>query len=618
LIWSPGQVFLPKDGAVFRNRRITRTGLTLQRPERVEDSTFSVPNNTAGNGLTRRGEVLPLTNNPGISQRHNIRGEGNTGRWQNLGKAPTDGHSIGFDYWEKVLLLPGVVALGNVVGDTQFDVVVRNTFRRDNQSITAIDNNAGAGITVTGSTPPANLAPIFDKTYVVTVSTDGPPNIDGTIDWTTTVGILQLSITGTRIIIFPYPPQSSINERLEWLTDILKAADGSEQRHSLRVNPRQVIDYEFKVLDQSDINSIRNLMIDWTTRVFGVPIWWNEVSLAADVTALDTVINVRPGGLDTADFRPGGLALIYYEDEDGNRTTDALQVASVVGSTGSPESTQNQITFATPIQNSYDGELTTVVPVYPGIMTEGMNVVSNKIGDAAFYSGTFNILDNQSVVRGVEPGDYPELNNFDGRPTLILDDTIFINGSTFSEEFKQKGQLVDFKTGAFFQLTQELKARRVTPFGWRVENEAAHWKLRALLFYLRGKQRTVWVPTWRQDFVVNTNIGNGSTTIDIENQEFYKFVENVPPWAGLRLEQTNGTISYHRITSSDFISTTTERLTITPGVPNAILVAEVERVDLMVLSRLTDDKVTLLHNWMDAETDETDVVVDVKFIGDLQ
>jgi hypothetical protein len=619
--WSDadGRGFSPEQNTQRKiSPQVQQIPSALQRPERVEDSTFSVPNNTAGNGLTRRGEVLPLTNNPGILQRHNIRGEGNTGRWQNLGKAPTDGHSIGFDYWEKVLINPSVVALGNVVGETQFNVTIRNSFRRDNKTVTAIDNNAGAGIIVTGAAPPTNLPPLYDKIYVVTVSTDGPPNIDGTIDWTATTGILSLSLTGTRIIIFPYPPQSEIKEDLRWLTDIIKAADGSEQRHSLRVNPRQRIEYEIFTLNQADVNYIRNLMIDWTTRVFGVPIWWNEISLASDVTALDTVINVRPGSLDTADFRPGGLATIYQEDENGNVTIDSLQIADVRFSNNSPESIKDQIEFATPISNNYDGSLATVIPVYPAILQSGISADVTKVGDTVKHSAKFEVLDNLSTIRGVQPGDYPELNDFEGRPTLILDDKIFIDGDTFSESYQQKAQRIDFKIGKFTQLTQELKARRTTPVGWRVEDELTHWKLRALFYHLRGKWKSVWLPTWRQDFIVNTNIGNGATTIDIDNQEFYKFVENVRPWAGLRIEQTDGTTSYHRITSSDFIDTTTERLTITPSTPNAITIEQVERVDLMVLSRLTDDNVSLIHNWIDAESEDTDVEIDVQFIGDLQ
>lgn len=578
---------------------------------------------TVDTPIGARTETLPITVNLAYAQRHSrgqsyVAGRTRTGRWENLGTAPRDGTTFGFDYWEKILLDPDFVDLGNVVGDTEITATIQNTFRRDNKSVTAIDNNAGAGITVTGATPPTNLVSFSNKIYVVNISQLGPPNIDGTIDWTVSTGVLTLTLTGTRIIIFPYPPQSSVNEELNWLTDIIRSADGTEQRHSLRVNPRQSIDYEIFSLNQSDVNNIRNLMIDWTTRVFGVPIWWNEISLAADVTASDLIINVRPGSLDTADFRIGGLAMIYQEDENGNRTIDSLQIADIGNSNASPESEQNQITFATPIQNNYDGSLATVVPIYAGVLTEGMKVKNHKIGDTAIHMMKFDIVDNLSSIRGVEPGDYPELEDFEGRPTLILDDTIFITGDSFTEQYSQKAQRVDFKTGPFFQLTQELRARRTTPFKWVVEDEAFHWQLRALFYYLRGKWKSVWLPTWRQDFEVKSNIGSGSAEIDVVAEGFAKYVAGNRPYFGIRLLQTNGTISYHRITDTSEVDATTDRISIDPVTPNAILIEEVERMDMMILSRLTDDKLKFLHSWIDPESDETDVEIETTFIGDLQ
>jgi hypothetical protein len=579
---------------------------------------------TADSIEATRTEFLPIAVNLAFAKTQ-VRGQRNiplgrtaTGRWENLGQAPADGCAIGFDYWERILIDPSVVDLGNVVSDTQITTTIRNTFRRDTKSITAIDNNAGAGITVTGATPPASIAPLFDKIYIVTVTTQGPPNIEGTIDWTTSTGILTLALSGTRIIIFQWPPQSSIEEELAWLTDLIKSADGSEQRFSLRVNPRQSVSYEIMATNQKDVNQIRNLMIDWTTRVFGVPIWWNEINLTTDVAINDLTINVRAGALDTRDYRAGSLAMVYQENADGSRTFDVLQIASVRTSIASPESTANQITFVTAILNAYDGDLATVVPVLPGILTKGVNVDSSRVGDLSTYSAKFNIIDNLANVRGVEPQDYPELDDFDGAPAIVIDDINYLRGNTLAEEFTQKGQRVDFKTGTFFQLTQETRARRSTPFRWVIEDSVYHSQIRALLYYLRGKWKSAWVPTWRHDFAVNSNIGAGANTIDVENDGFSLYVAGGTPWAGIRLLQTNGTISYHRITTSVEIDTTTERLTIDPVTPNAITIAEVERMELMILARQTDDKVTLLHNWMDAESDAVDITIDSQFIGDLQ
>lgn len=555
---------------------------------------------------------------PALNQRHNIRGFNNSGRWKNLGPGPTDMKGIGFDYFENVLLNPSVVNLGNVVGDTIFNATVINTFRRENQTISSINNNAGAGITIGGSTPPTPIQPLQDKAYVITVSTSGPPKIDGSIDWVTTAGTLQLLLTGTRIIIFPYPPQSGVKEKLKWLTDIVRSADGSEQRHALRINPRQTVAYEIAAETLGDVNKIRNLFIDWTTRVFGVPVWWYERALAADIAFGDLTIYVRAGGLDNADFRVGGLAMIYQEDADGVRTIDSLQIASIVLSVASPESTQDSITFATSVQNAYDANFATVVPVVPAILAGGAKQKTPPAAQTSRYNLDFDMLENDPATPGVDISWYPELNDFDGNATIIINDKNTLQGNDLSETFQQQAQRVDFGLGTFQQLTQELRARRSTPFNWVAETTQFEWQLRSLLYYLRGKLRNAWIPTNRADFNVTTNIGIGAVSFNVDNWGFANFVAGATPWAGVRIQKTDGNVSYHRITSAAEIDDITERVDIDPVTPFATLITEIEKIDLMILSRMAVDDVTITHVWHDAKNDDLDSIIETVFIGDVQ
>jgi len=561
--------------------------------------------------------VTPTDNIVGWRQR-SARGANGTGRWKNLGTGPADMKGVGFDYFEKVLLNPGVVALGNVVSDTVFNATIQNTFRKDNQTLNSIDNNAGAGITITGAGTPANLAPNADKVYVVTVTTDGPPNINGTIDFITTGGTLVLSLTGTRIIIFPYTPQGASKEVLAWSTDIIKSADGSEQRHALRPNPRQSVSYEISSTTLANMNKIRNLLVDWTSRVFGVPLWWFERSLIADVAVNDTVVFVRPGGLDNADFRIGGLAMVFQENPDGTITQDSLQISDVIMSVASPESTQDTITFATGVQNAYDGSLATVVPVVPSILASPAKQRTPQAGETSRYSMKFDLLENDPTIPGIDNAWYPELTDFDGNDTLIIDDANNIDGGTLAEGWELKLQRIDYGIGKFQQLTQELAARRSTPFNWIVESVQFEWQLRSLLYYLRGKLRNAWIPTHRHDFNVNANIGSGAFNFDVDNWGMSDFVSGQRPWAGLRLKKTDGSISYHRILSVTKIDDTTERVNIEPATSFAATVAEVDKVDLMILARLATDDVTINHDWQDAESDVLDSTVEAVFIGDVQ
>lgn len=566
-----------------------------------------------------RTEVLPIVNNEGISSRNNNRGAGLTGRFKNLGSGPTDGMGLGFDFWENIFLEPTRLDLGNVVSDVIDTVTLLNTFRRTNQSLDSLINNAGAGVTIAPPAP-VPLKPFDSKTFTITVTTDGPPSINGTFDFITNLYTLTLIITGTRLIIFQYPPERAIREDLQWMTDIIRLADGSEQRHSVRASPRISVNYEVFSTSRSDVNNIRNLLIDSTSRVFGVPLWWFERLIIADVAALDTTVFLNVDATLYADFRVGGLAMVYQEDEDGIRTLDVLGILAVNGPVSSPESIANSITFLTPIQNSYEADKATVIPVVAGLLAQAISQTTPRVAKTTEFKLQFDLLDSDEAAAPTlfESGIYPDLDDFSGIPTMVLTDLNFMPGGSFNEKWQLELQRVDFRTGIFRQFTQELAARRSMPFSWNSEDSQNEWQIRSLLYFLRGKWERLWVPTWRDDFVLNTNIGLNAPSIDVDNHGFAKFVTDQEPWRGLRIRKNDGSVSYHRITIATEIDATTERITISPVAPFATLLTEIVQIDLLLLMRQSKDVISLTHNWHDADLEELDTIISTDFIGDLR
>ena len=77
-------------------------------------------------------------------------------------------------------------------------------------------------------------------------------------------------------------------------------------------------------------------------------------------------------------------------------------------------------------------------------------------------------------------------------------------------------------------------------------------------------------------------------------------------------------MSYHRITSAAEIDDITERVDIDPVTPFATLITEIEKIDLMILSRMAVDDVTITHVWHDAKNDDLDSIIETVFIGDVQ
>ncbi|MBN0904141.1 hypothetical protein JTL94_41045, partial [Pseudomonas aeruginosa] len=86
------------------------------------------------------------------------------------------------------------------------------------RTLTAIDREAADGITLSGqASPPLGFAALEERTWTVSIGTDGPPVVNARIVWRLQgEPNLVLVITGNRIIAWTFAPDwgDSIVERL--------------------------------------------------------------------------------------------------------------------------------------------------------------------------------------------------------------------------------------------------------------------------------------------------------------------------------------------------------------------------------------------------------------------
>lgn len=522
------------------------------------------------------------------------------------------GQGIGFDWFERIHVFPVRLDLGNVVSTVIETVTLYNAYRTDARSLVSFTNNAGAGISVDLPPTPANIPPETSVLADVTVSPDGPPTINGTLDFTFDVRTASVPITGTRIILFDVVPTGGVQERLEFKTDIIKANDGTEQRLALRRFPRQRIRMSTLTLDNVTRNKLNAFLTDWHTRVFAVPEWWDSRALAADVAVSDTTIAAVD--LSNADFREGGLAVMYQENADGSRTIETLGILSI----GSPP---NSITFSSPVANDYTAGVAVIVPAVPGIL-------NTRIPKGRFQSGNqTNDFDFLTIDNEVVRTDLSGYRIYNGRP--VIEDLNFIAGRSTSESFNQKTTRLDGETGEVTQLSSEDRSVVGVPMQWEIETAAKGWQIRNFLHTLYGMQVSFYLPTWEQDMVLKANISSGGNTFDIQHIGFTQFMKSREPYNTIRFSLNNfpdyTTFSpvpdypldrqFFTITGSAEVDATTERITIAESFIHNINIADVDRIDFIVKSRLGSDAVEIDHNWNDDEGQEVDATVRVQTLG---
>ena len=490
--------------------------------------------------------------------------------------------AVGVEWFEKCHVFPGRIDLGNVLSIQIRQLELFNAFRRPTEIITwtAFANNTGAGVTVTNLPLLPFVINAFASFVVdVSISTSGPPTITGTLDFTLsapTAATIEVPVTGQRITIFQYRPQTPIRETLAFKTDVIRLFDGTEQRIKLREAPRQAFDFSVRTDDDRTRDSINAVLFDWQARVFGVPLWFEAEPLDAAIAINDLVIMVDT---TTSDYRVDGLVMVY----DGNFNFEALEVDSF---------TASSITVKTAFTKAFDLLSTIVMPIRTAYTKPSLSNTRFAIGPSDF-SMTFDVLDN------IDLADIGAVTTFLGTGQTIakpvLDGLNFMSGNTIAEGIRRKVIELDHQTGPKITFSPWSKGKPIYQFATEAKSQLEVWDFRKLMHFLKGSQTAFYIPTGRRDFKPLADIGDTATSFQIPNIGWTDFVGSITPRSDLLILRTDGTQSLHLVTGSTVASPDVELITISPGITPALPLAELDRMSILTLSRIIDDKVTISH-----------------------
>ncbi len=483
------------------------------------------------------------------------------------------------EWFEKWHVFPGRLDLGNVLTTQIRNLELFNSFRTETRTWEAFVNNAGAGVAVTNLPAlPRLMAPLESFIVDVQVTTAGPPSIFGTLDFDidTAIDILVVPITGNRITLFAYRPQSPIAETLQFKTDIIEVNDGSEQRINVRENPRQVFKFTIRTDDDRTRDSINAVLFDWQSRVFGVPVWHESKALGAPLAIGNTTVIV-----DTAfaDFRAGSLVMIY----DNNFRTETLEILTV---------NPNDIELQVGVSKAFDAVDTIVIPVRTALTRPQLSQSRFAIGPTDFQV-EFTVLDNIDLASSAAFATYLGGGQTVSKP--LIDRLNFMKGSTVKEGIRRKVVRLDPLTGPPLQFSSWTKGKPSFNYGFEAKSFEDTWDFRQLLHFLKGSQLAFYVGTGRDDFKAIADIADTSTQIDFENFGFTQFVQEVTPRSDLQVVRLDGTTSQHLITGSSVVSDDVERITISPGITPALPLVDIDRIEFLTLSRISNDAPSFSH-----------------------
>lgn len=477
------------------------------------------------------------------------------------------------DFWfDRVHILPRGLEFGNVISTILEDIEIYSAFLATPQTLLDFINNAGVGTDITDlPSLPTVLAPQRSLFLTLEVLPQGQPTVDTTLDFQISLPyLLQIPISLNRIVAFPYEPEAPLRERLLFLTDILEHVSGSEQRISLREAPRREFDFQILLERGLDRQRLELLLFDGQNRVFGVPVWIEPTRLTADASVGQTSVNVESTAF--ASFREGGLAILYVSETEFEIVEITTFSATVLN-------------IATPLENTFSAGIR-VMPLRPFTMPRPARDRRWAMNLTEYSFTLLEAVDREDLS---DVSAWPE---YDGK--VLLDDPNAIS-TTLDSSLDRNLVLIDGETGEYLLDGRWDRNRRSTTKRFIIRGREHLWQVRQLLYGLRGRQISFWLPTFSDDLRLVLDYTSGGGSITVANVGYAANAQTRVPKRDIRVTLTDGTVLLRRISSATEIDEDTEQLALSTTIPQNIDVGDVRRIEFLELVRIDTDRISLQH-----------------------
>ena len=479
------------------------------------------------------------------------------------------------DYYYRVHVSPLVLDLQTVASSQTRQFNVWNAWPDRNANLDDILVSNPVGIEISGQAVPYAMKPLKELTYDITVGTSGPPNINVEVqfDFSNVIDPLPILITGTRAVKFDIVPEVPVNETWEWLSDLMVATDGTEQRIALRGEmPRVELNLKVK-FDSSE--SIRRFYSDLASSVGRL--WIPEFQYATRTTAASASgsLQVYFDGTQT-DIRAGDYVLI--------QTPVAAMLVEVKTLNASGGLVSSPLVADIPANSL-------IMPGSPALIDNQTSIDRYAVNQAAETTLICKMIRQRSAL--TRTGSAVTLPTFLGSPVVdkrpLADELVKDEVST--------GQVsIDNQTGLPDIISRWDYIRIGGPRTFKVNrikapDEMDYWK--TVFAYCRGQARKFWMPTYRDDMKLAVAPSDATTTYTIEGTQYAEKIWPIITHRYIEIETASG-IHRTQITGASVTGSNTIILLTTP-LPTGAGWRSVSRISYLLPVRLNDDKVEWKH-----------------------
>ncbi len=284
--------------------------------------------------------------------------------------------------------------------------------------------------------------------------------------------------------------KEGITERLEWLTDVIPSSIGVEQRRSVRLSPRRSFEINFDPYDRErsyfDLILQRLGSVTWL-----LPVWHDQARLRVGSVGGSNRLNFDN---TNREFVVGDYAILL---KDAFTWEAVLVQAQDV----------NGITLSVPLEDAWPvgASLFPLVPVTLDPASR-LTARSSRIGSSTMLF----------TVDG--PNDWPALTpgagaSYAGEPVIVRPPN---RSADVSADYSRLAFERDGRLGRRRRFDNANRAFTVQSHSWVLHGRAAQADFRSTLYWLRGRQRAVWLPSFNDDIRTSRVAVAGTNNLDVE------------------------------------------------------------------------------------------------------
>lgn len=432
---------------------------------------------------------------------------------------------FGADWYDRIHINPSPLALGNLLSSQVRDIEVWNAYLYQTRDLASVTGTGTDGMELTEPEPaPTTFARLEARTYQAAVSTEGPPTIDAEYTFAFDTGDVVLAITGSRVVIFAVAPDwaRGILERLEWLTDVLGAYEGTEQRIGLRDTPRRTFELDVLVQDH-EAAWMDALLWGWQARVFAVPVWTDPQRLAAALPAASASITVTTDGYD---YHDGGIALLIGDYQ----THEAVQINTV---------SAGAIALQRPTEQSWPAG-TRILPARLARLADQQSVRRPTAGVVRARL-RWAVEDDAGWTAQAGATTYQGYDVLERAPNRAKD---------VDTEYRRAVERIDFRTGPVTVDDHSDRPALLRTFEFWLRDRQDIQVHRDWLHYRKGRRVPFWAASRHRDLELTQPVGSASTTLIVRDIGYRLYYQQQMGRKDIALRHRDGTWYYRRITGA--------------------------------------------------------------------